>query len=366
MPSYLNSLRMRSIFANPEDTQTPGMKLPKRFLSGVTNDFNPDDTGDDDPATTSSKNYFDEQERMRSQMKAGPARSAYMKSLEEMPVESDPKFEPSKKRKFGAIMAGIGGTILNGGIKGGMGAYDQVAKAPYFDERKDWEDKISKLGESAKLEESDISGRMKNFADAQKYGLDYTKFLTEHGDKVADRNERDKYHTGLVSSRNRTAATGEQNSRNNQAYQSALVALQKGQLSISEFNAMTQRMSQQTTAGLGLANLDIARGRADTYKKTAGKSPASSTQQAYAVDNALREFHRDPRFRDFVHKDEATGRYDYKEVDDATAKSLMYQEFSKKMRAIIDSSRKTGNPMAEDDDPDDGSIVIGAPVSRRR
>lgn len=359
MGSYTN-LRMRSIFKRPEDTQTPGMSLPKRFISGVTREFDPDEP----PEETENNQYYADLERMRSEAANAPGRSAYMKGLESQPRESS--YPVSKKRKAGGILAGIAGGILNGGVRGGMDSYDRVAKAPYHRAMREWETEMEGKTQAAKFEESDMANQMKNWHDARKLGLDYSDYRRKVDKDRDDYNisqgqlrETNRRNTGEIGHWNRSDETAAAGQRDTSKYRDRLT-------DIGGFNAQTNRMGQQATMGIGMRNAAANESRADTYKKTAGNRQPSSVQQAYARDNAFAELYNDSRFRDFIRR-EADGRFGYNpDITQEQSNSLMYQEFRKRMEAAINNAKESGNPIYDEQDDDDGSIIIGPRGSWRR
>lgn len=357
MASYNNPFaanRIRNIFGPVQDV---GVRLPKRFVSGQTNTFNPQQKPtEDEPDDAMS--YYQDLEKMRSQLKASPARSAYMEAINQQPTEEETR--PSRGRRIGAAIAGGLGGLAEGPTRGAAMA-QHIIDAPYKTAMRDYSTRVAGLGESAKLEQEDIESQMHNLEVARKMGLDYNKFRAERFDKDRSYNlDRDKlgedvrFHTGTMKN------TSEANA-NTKWYRGK-------QLGIQEYNALTTRAKAEADVETAGRMAGAAERRAGALETAAGNRQPSATQQRSAVDNALRDLYRDPRFSQFVEKDETTGLYDYADAKPGWDKSMMYKEFQKRMRQALQGAKKTGISLFEEDDQDedDDSIIIGSPIPFRR
>lgn len=341
--------RMRSIFSSPGDV---GIRLPKRFVSGQTNTFNPQQKPPEDE--DDSLSYYRDLEKLRGQLKAAPARSAYMEALTHQPT--DAQTAPSRGRRIGAAIAGGLGGFAEGPSRGAALAQG-IIDAPYKSAMQDYTTKLAGLGESAKLEQDDIETQMKTLEAARRMGLEYRKFDAERFDKNRNYSlDREKfgelagYHQGTLK---------------NAAQANADTKWYRGQqLGIQEYNALTTREKARADVETNQRNATSNETRAEAYKTAAGnRGNTPPTQQRAGVDNALREMYRDPNFSQFITKDKTTGLYDYADAKPEWANSLMYKEFQKRMRSVMEGSKKSGISLFPDDgQDDDDSIIIGAPT----
>lgn len=356
MADYLNgpnpyaATRMRSIFKPAGDV---GIRLPKRFVSGQTNTFDPQQKPPEDE--DDSLSYYRDLEKLRGQLKAGPARSAYMEALGHQPTAAETA--PSRGRKIGAAIAGALGGFAEGPSRGAAMA-QHIVDTPYQTAMRDYTTKVAGLGESAKLEQDDIETQMRTLEAARRMGLEYRKFDAERFDK--DRSyglERDKlgeisgYHKGTLENQ-RTA------NANTRWYRGQ-------QLGIQEYNALTTREKARADVETNERNATSNERRAGAYEAAAGNRQTQPTQQRAAIDNALRELHRDSRFAKFVKKDDSTGLYDFANPEPGWESSEMYREFQNRMRRATQGAKKSGISLfPEEEDDDDDSIIIGSPFDR--
>ncbi len=84
---------------------------------------------------------------------SGPAMLDFQKMIPQEPMKSDPNLQPSGKRKFAAVMAGIGSGILNRNVGPAMDAYRTVRNAPFNQAEGEYKQKLGNLAKSANVEQ---------------------------------------------------------------------------------------------------------------------------------------------------------------------------------------------------------------------
>jgi hypothetical protein len=202
---------------------------------------------------------------------------------------------------------------------------------------------------------------------AQKMHLDYGKFTFEQLKEKAQREIEQPKELSLRNAASaktqaaaaaRRAATGEKTagdqSRNIDSEittRAGQLGVSRGQLGVSQRNAGTAAAAQQDMAAYHKGTLDI--------KRADGKK-VSPSQQNYALDVAYRQLSSDPEFAAFVKKDDK-GFYDV-EPGKVDEKSLTYQSFRRRVKALAEAAIKKGTPYDDlPDDVDSDLVTIGKP-----
>ena len=323
-----------------------------------------------DPNRSEASDYFDAMERIRT--KKGPAVSAYQQALQEQPTAQSTA--PSMLRKIGGVIGGIAGGFAGGPAAGARTATD-IVERPYQVQMRDYQNKLKGLGESADIEQRDTDSQMKSLASARALGLKYDEYRLKQleaerdysikaGAQALTRGNNESladFRRRQAATSERQAGTAERNAATSEAGQKDTAAYRRGQLGVAGRNAATGERNASTnaanaaTARAGQENLaGYRKGLLEIRSKT-GKA-VSPSQQAYAVDNALRELATDPRFGKHVTSD-GKGGYDMKEDDG----SLVYKEFKRRVKALAESSITKGTPFDDEDDSSDEFEIISNP-----
>lgn len=386
MGNPFSMARMRSIFSAPETED----QKQKRFLSGVS-PFGPKrpdsyssifttDTvdppspetpavGDDDDDLP---NYMKEAARLQSGN--GPALTAYQNELKYQPQYED--YKPGTGRRIGATLAAAM-SGYGGGVGAGLATGSQILDAPYATARSEYNSKIRNMAASAKLEETQNKNSLNSLAQARALGLKYDQYKL----REAEVNGKQKVaETNAATSRDRAKAwiakQGRKGYKYTQQEDGSLLAtntsdpadvytvpaktIAAAQLKVNRRNADSTAANSATAASNATSLAEFRkgdlkiRGEKEARLGKTGKTVAPS-QQAYARDNALRELFSDPRFNKFVIQSDK-GTFEAT-VDD---KSLMYQEFKKRLKRLTEASILSKVAL-DDDDDSDADIEIGAP-----
>lgn len=365
MTNPFASMRIRNIFSQPETQQG----IQKRFMSGIAprpkpklsympeeeTDFSGVDSADPtDPNQNEASQYFDQMERVR--RNKGPALTAYQQALTEQPTAESTR--PSTGRRVGAAIAGAFGG-LGGGVGAGVKTANDILDAPYRVAMRDYSNRIGGLGESAKLEQDDTEAQLKALTTARAMGLKYDEFKLkklesdrDYGvatDKVGIDRDRAATYKDVSS---RQAGAAERRATTGEAGQADTAAYRRRQAGTADRVAATGERNA-ATGEANAASLKTYREKTVELKGKDGKK-VSPSQQAYAVDNALRELAQDPKFAVFIN---TKGKNPEAIKDDG---SPMYAEFQRRKKRLAQASIEAGTPFDEDDDDDDddGDIEI--------
>lgn len=366
MMNPISAMRSASIFGKPSSQ-------PKRFLSNIAPvrfgappeapgmtpsritppQFGPMEIPEPEQEGSDAGDYFDQITRLR--QNKGPALTAYQNALKTMPTMAE--HEPSKMRRFGAILTGaLAG--FGGGAGAGMAAATHFNETPYRRAMEEYGSKLSGLGESAQLEMDEMEQQIRALKEARALGLQYDEYRLKQLELEYER----QFNQGKlrVDERNAdtnafVAETGRRTSDNTGTYQTGLLGIGRSNANTNARRAGDQardidsRISDRT-ARQGIEKSRIA---ASLQKNRQDITPA---EQQRAIDNALRVMSTDPRFQAFITNDE--GIYDIN--SGAANSSPMYAEFLRELKRKAELSMSSGTPFdSEFGGPDeDGDFII--------
>jgi len=409
MINPFSASRLSRIFSNPAPQTVPR----KRFLTGIspmqteTQGIDPSALGGEwekpemGAETSEGSKFFDELMRLRGNR--GPALTAYQEALKGIPQTGD--YKPSKWRRAGAAAIGaLSG--FGGGAEAGVGAANKFIRAPYDTAMEDYQNKMTGLGESAKLEQDETEAQLRALSSARAMGLKYDEYRLKQLE--SDRDYDIKNRTARVAegnlgvARSRAQAYAEKMGRPDYDYKDledgSVMAVNKNDpsdrsiipaktvsaatMQTGRMQAETARRGQEDTAGYRQRQTDIQGFQAETqranqlgqesYRRTRLEQlwkslQATPSELSRAMSNALDILAQNPVFLQFIETDPRTkARYpkDFSGGNFWTSGPSRdeYDAFRKALRDEIKRQTDRGGIISDDSlDGTDDDFEIGQP-----